>query len=290
MTVPNALKVFGKNGFYTKSFVKMEIENLKEFHQRLKLMMVEIHKICIENDIKYTLIGGSLLGALRHKGFIPWDDDMDIAMTYDNYKHFLEVVQNLRHDWLEFATAGITASCYQPFLKAYDNRTTFQEGHMDSPKGIFIDIFPISKCGNTMKEALRERRKYRFWQSLLKRKGYTFHTGGLRESILCSLAKCFSIDFLVDKLKKQMETLSLKNYAYSADFDGTVKGIVHSDLFRSYCLYQFEDCRFMGITEADKYLRLVFGDYMQLPPENQRIPHHIVYMNLDLPYHEYINR
>lgn len=267
---------------------KMEIENIQEFHQRLKLMLVEIHKICVGNGIKYTMIGGSLLGALRHQGFIPWDDDMDIAMTYDNYKRFLEIVTTMKHDWLEFETAGLSVGCYQPFLKAYDNRTTFLEGHMDSPKGIFIDIFPICKCGNSLKDALRERRKYRFWQSLLKRKGYKFHTGGLRETILGNMAKCFSVDFLVGKLRNQMEVLSLKDYAYSADFDGTVKGIVPSYLFKSYSLYKFNDNEFMGITEAEQYLRLVFGDYMQLPPVEKQVPHHIAYMNLDLPYREYV--
>lgn len=267
---------------------QMEMTNINEFHQRLKLMMFEIHKICVENDIKYTMIGGSLLGAMRHQGFIPWDDDMDIALTYDNYKRLLEVVLNKKHEWLEFETAGISEGCYQPFLKAYDKRTTFLESHMDSPKGIFIDIFPICKCGNSIKEALKERRKYRFWQSLLKRKGYTFHTGGVRESILCNIAKCFSVDFLVYRLKKQMESLLQKDYTYSADFDGTIKGIVPTQLFNSYSFYKFDEYEFMGITDADKYLKLVFGDYMQLPPVEKRIPHHIAYMNLNLPYSEYM--
>lgn len=265
----------------------MEIENIKEFHHRLALLMVEIHRICKENDIKYTMIGGSLLGALRHKGFIPWDDDMDIALTYDNYKRFLEVVKDIKHDWLEFETAGLAKGCYEPFIKAYDKRTTFLEGHADSPKGIFIDIFPITKCGNSMQESVKERRKYRFWQSLLKRKGYTFHTGGLREFVLRNMARCFSVSVLVGKLQKQLEHLSAKDYVYSADFDGTLKGIVPTDLFDSYKLYKFEEYEFMGITEADRYLKLVFGDYMQLPPEDKRVPHHIAYMNLDLPYREY---
>lgn len=268
----------------------MDIINIEEFHQRLKLMMVEIHKICVDNNIKYSMIGGSLLGALRHQGFIPWDDDIDIAMTYDNYKKFMGIVKRMNHEWLEFSTAGLTEGCYQPFLKAYDKRTTFLEGHMDSPKGIFIDIFPISKCGNTMTEALRERRKYRFWQSLLKRKGYTFHTGGVRELFLKTLAKCFSVDFLVRKLQSQMERLSHTNAALSADLDGTVKSIVPSKFFDDYCLYKFDEYEFMGIVEADKYLTQVFGNYMQLPPANQQVPHHIEYLNLSLPYSQYVSQ
>ena len=69
--------------------------------------------------------------------------------------------------------------------------------------------------------------------------------------------------------------------------DGTKKGIVPSDIFESYKMYAFEDCELMGVENFDRYLGLVFGNYMELPPEDQRTPHHIEYMNLDMPYAEY---
>ena len=69
--------------------------------------------------------------------------------------------------------------------------------------------------------------------------------------------------------------------------DGTRKGVVPSELFDSYKTYPFEECEFMGIADSDRYLKMIFGNYMQLPPESQRIPHHIEYLNLSLPYIEY---
>ncbi len=267
----------------------MKSEDINNFHHRLALMMDEIHKICMANDIQYTMIGGTLIGAMRHQGFIPWDDDIDIAMTYENYKRFIDIVFQQKHEWLEFCIAGRTPDFYHPFLKVYDKQTTFIEGHTDKPRGIFVDVFPIVCCGDTKQQALKKRRVYRFWQSLLKRKGYTFHTGGGREFVLKMIARCFSVKFLMSKLNNQLEHLSVCSYKLSADFDGTESGIVPTRLFKTYQLYKFEEFEFMGISCADEYLRFVFGDYMQLPPVEKRTPHHIVYMNLNLPYTNYKN-
>lgn len=74
---------------------------------------------------------------------------------------------------------------------------------------------------------------------------------------------------------------------YPSDMDGIEKGIVPSELFETYRLYQFEDLKLMGIQNADKYLKFVFGNYIQLPPEKQRLAHYIEYINLDLPYRDH---
>jgi lipopolysaccharide cholinephosphotransferase len=259
---------------------------MKEFHHRLCLLMNEIHKICVENNIKYTLLGGSLLGAVRHKGFIPWDDDIDIGMTYDNYMKFVAVVFERKYDWLEFDLAGKT-EFYYPFIKAYDKRTTFLEEMRDDAKGIFIDIFPISYAGNSYKEALKEFKKHRYFQSVLKRKSYRYSTGFLKERILSWLAHFYSVDYLMKKIEQHYNMLNQSRKLYSSDMDGTRKGVVPSELFDSYKTYPFEECEFMGIADSDRYLKMIFGNYMQLPPESQRIPHHIEYLNLSLPYIEY---
>lgn len=259
---------------------------MKEFHHRLCLLMNEVHKICVENDINYTLLGGSLIGAVRHKGFIPWDDDIDIGMTYDNYKKFVDVVFEKKYDWLEFDLAGKT-EYYYPFIKAYDKRTTFLEEMRNDAKGIFIDIFPISYAGNSYKEALKEFKKHRYYQSVLKRKSYRYATGFLKERLLSWLAHFYSADYLMKKIEQHYSLLNQSKKLYSSDMDGTRKGIVPSELFDSYRMYTFEESEFMGIADSDRYLKLIFGNYMQLPPENQRIPHHIEYLNLNLPYIEY---
>lgn len=158
---------------------------LDEFHARLCDLMQRVHEICVANNIRYTLIGGSLIGAIRHHGFIPWDDDMDIAMPYKDYIRFRDIVFAQEWDGMEFELAGYSPDYFSPFIKAYDSNTTFVEGdRAANPKGIFIDVFPIVNAGDTMGEALREYHRHRFLQSLLKRKRYRFHTGVVREALL----------------------------------------------------------------------------------------------------------
>lgn len=261
---------------------------LEPFHKRLALLMNEIHNLCVANNIAYTMLGGTLIGALRHRGFIPWDDDIDIGMTYDNYKRFVSVAFSMKHEWVEFDLAGKTDNYYCPFIKAYDKRTTFIEGDRDIPKGIFIDIFPIVYAGNSKPQAYLSFKKHRFLQALLKRKAYHYETGRKREMLLNILAKHFTVNFLMSCMDKQYEKLNKKEKYYSSDMDGTVNGIVPTYLFNDYQLYDFDEYKFMGVKSADEYLQTVFGNYMQLPPIEKRVPHHIDYIDLNMPYRNYI--
>lgn len=271
----------------------MELDNdmLREFHGRLCDLMQRVHDICIENGINYTLIGGSLIGAIRHHGFIPWDDDMDIAMPYEDFIRFRDIVFVNRYDWLEFDLAGYSADYFSPFIKAYDNRTTFVEGdRQENPKGIFIDIFPVVYAGDSKEEALREYRHHRLLQSILKRKHYRFHTGLLKECILNAIAGFCSVNYLMDRIYKHYEVLSRFPKKYVSDMDGTEKGIVPSALFLNYEQKEFDGHSFLVISEYDRYLKCVFGDYMKLPTEDKRKPHHIEYLNLNLSYKAYNNQ
>lgn len=266
----------------------MSEQQLKAFHDRLALLMNEIHKICIANGLRYTMMGGTLIGALRHKGFIPWDDDMDIALPYEDYKKFISIIFNQKHEWIEYCLAGKSDGYYSPFIKAYDTRTTFVEWDKGGKaKGIFIDIFPIVNAGNTKEEALREYNKHRFWQSLLKRKEYRLDTGIVRECVLSLVAKFFSVSYIMKVIDAHYDRLASKSATYSSDMDGTTKGIVPSYIFESYKMYKFGEYEYMGVEKSDEYLYLIFGDYMKLPPVEQQVPHHIKYINLNLPYRVY---
>lgn len=261
---------------------------LRSLQLRITQVCQEVHKICVTNNIRYSMIGGTLIGALRHKGFIPWDDDIDIAMPYDDYVRFKDLVFRTKHEWLTFDLAGYSEDYFSPFIKAYDSRTTFAEHgrQKTKPRGVFIDIFPLTYVGNCKLRAIWELRKHKTWRDLLTRRNYVHGMGlfVLVEWIYIFLSRFFSAEYLIKKINEQHEELNKKRTYYISDLDGTMAGIVPSRLFDEFCLYDFEGYKFYGMKNADEYLRLVFGDYMKLPPEEKRIPHHIEYMDLNKSY------
>lgn len=252
--------------------------------------MKRVHDICEENGIRYTMMGGTLIGALRHKGFIPWDDDVDIAMPYDDYKRFKKLVSEKKFENLAFGVPAESEIYCQDFIKVYDTTTTLMENNRvkSKPRGIFIDVFPLVCVGDSKLKALYELRVHRFWRDILMRKDLQLRKGWfvLVEWIFILLGKVVSAKFIVDHIEKRYERLNKKNYKYSTDLDGTVKGIVPSYIFDDFVLYEFGEYRFYGMRKADEYLKRVFGDYMELPPENKRTPHHIEYMDLNKSYLE----
>lgn len=263
---------------------------LNEFHYRLCVLMNEIHKLCVENDIRYTLLGGSLIGAVRHKGFIPWDDDMDIGMPWPDYKKFCEVASKINHEWIEIDNPFNT-NCNHVFPKAYDARTTLREtgSQRSNAKGIFIDIFPLSYAGNSHVGALLEYKYHNICKLLYLRKKYHFKQNNVYGKILKTASAFFSDKQLLSMIFSQQERLNKKRRRWSSDLDGTTRGVVPSYLFDNYVLYDFDGFQFYGIELSDEYLTRVWGDYMKLPPVEKRVSDHFEYLNLNLPYQDYIN-
>ena len=251
-------------------------------------LMQKIHLICVENNIRYTMIGGTMIGAVRHQGFIPWDDDIDIGMPYEDYKKFIAVATSRKYEGLAFGIPGETEDYFQTFVKVFDTTTTLKENNRtkSKPKGIFIDVFPLAFVGNTKWEVFYNVRKFRFWRDVLTRKDYHLCKGWffLVEWIYILLGKFLSTETSLKRIHTHYEKLASKKTLMMADLDGNNKGIVPAYLFNEFTLYDFENYQFYGMKRADEYLRWVFGDYMKLPPENQRTPHHIEFMDLNKSY------
>lgn len=260
---------------------------IRQLHSRLLVIMSELHKICENNDLRYSLAGGSLIGALRHEGFIPWDDDMDIMMPYEDYKKFKSIVASSKHEWLEYKIPGESPNYYRTMLRAIDSRTTLVEGDHDDPCGIFIDIFPFLPVGDSLAKAKFEFYLYRFFKAPLMRKVHRFKDKNrIKEFLLSLFGKALPTSFCWYCMRKQMERLSKKDSSdYYADLDGTEKGIVKKDCFNGYKITKFEDKTFWVLENSHMYLSSVFGDYMKLPPEKDQKPHHLAYVNIHQSYH-----
>lgn len=263
-------------------------KTIDQLHDHLLVIMKEIHSICVAHNIQYSLAGGSLIGALRHNGFIPWDDDMDIMMPYEEFVKFTDIICTIDHPWLEGSIVGRTKDCYRTILKVCDKRTTLIQSTNSQPKGVFIDVFPYVYSGNTRIGSMFEYYMHHLFIAPMVRKVNVYKDKNqIKEYLLTIIGKAVPTKVWLYLINSQYDRLKKKKTKYSSDLDGTLNGIILSEYFEGVELRQFETEMFFCLKRAHDYLTSDFGDYMQLPPVEKRIPQHIFYLNLNLPYSEY---
>lgn len=266
-------------------------------------LLERIHAISLEilealdkalrgNGIEYTAAYGTMLGAVRHGGFIPWDDDIDLIMTKENYDKFLAVCDDILPDYYKVERAEVNPEYPFPFAKVVDTRTTFIEADfkkLDYNKGVSVDIFPAYRVRDDEKVIKSIARKNRI--NAIFRSAYDgsiiSRCHGLKKACMALVhvaAKCVGLQKLNMKMKKRMErehakggALSMVEYAFTR----TVPYSVYENL-RDYA---FDGLTVRGVTDYDGYLTAEFGDYMTLPPLDKRECHvdKTSYIDLDCP-------
>lgn len=251
-----------------------------ELQDKMLEIMVKINDFCQKNDIEYCLMGGSALGAKRHGGFIPWDDDMDIFMTADNYDKFRKLFKETKElpnyhlqEW------GLTDGMIT-IAKVRDSNTTYIESELKDWKinqGIFIDIFILHVAPNNK---LLQYHQY-FWAKYvvcksLANKNYVKRRGAV--SILMKILKMFPEKFLIKHGLKQVYKYRDKNTQYYCNFLGKAgfkKGLYKKKWFIPYKLIKFENVELYGPSKIDDFLKCRFGDYMKIPsPERIKWEQH----------------
>lgn len=258
---------------------------LKE-HQAIMLdMMIAFDRYCKTNGLRYFMAGGTLLGAVRHKGFIPWDDDVDIVMPRPDYEKLISD-EKISDDYLIVSLYN-QHGYYHPFAycNITDKNTILRENNIvkQTGKGIFLDIFPLDGVPeNKIKQSLHFRRlsfiQSIFSNTIIPAPGFN----GLKCSIktiihaMCLPLNPNTLGMKIDKLaqKYPYDTSNyLMHYVY---LPRSLKYIAFdsSEYARSKG-YEFEGAIIQGPEDADKVLKRGFGNtYMQLPPLDQREGHH----------------
>lgn len=236
-------------------------------------------RVCEQLNLRYYLLGGTLLGAVRHQGFIPWDDDIDIGMPRADYERFLEQGGGLLPDHL-FLQTNVTDPEYPLcFAKIRDSRTTFVESSVGDRKinhGVFLDIFPL----DYYPEGVFERATFTLRKKLLcGRIDTVFRIPENRTAKARSKRILGTI--LMPSLKRAVRNRnrlyrSVKKSSFLANYGGAwgAKEIVPADWYGDGTPVQFEGLTVMAPREYDKWLTQVYGDYMQLPPVEKRVNHH----------------
>lgn len=250
-----------------------------------------IDKVCREHGLQYYIWAGTLLGAVRHGGFIPWDDDMDIGMPRPDYERLMAHC----HEWMPepFEVIGShNRSDYPyPFAKAIDGSTTLLERpDFMFPEGLYIDIFPIDGYPSDERLAQQHIRRYKFWRHLLFLRGRDpfKHGKGPRSWWPWLLHQVFSLKWLQDKVQGIMKEYPYEECERVIDHKLLGDGIVEKKWLGKGKPYTFEGKSYIGVENADACLTRFYGDYMTLPPKEKQVQHVYYYVDLDKPYREFV--
>ena len=265
-----------------------EITELKEL-QKIELeMLQEIDKICRHYHIRYYLAGGTLLGAVRHQGFIPWDDDIDIAMPREDYEQFIKIMSNKKHPIYKLLAIECTKGYPYTFAKVVDTRTRLVEeiGKDLHQMGVFIDIFPIDGMGNQKEKAMQRlmkiiRLRSRIWEAALKKDEIKNKERNLKNQMIKSAAnglikiigikRCYHY---MMKYVKQETFQDSKWIASAVGGAGIERELIERKYFDNMIEMEFEGKRFYAPEGYEKYLTNLYGDYMQMPPKEKRVASH----------------
>lgn len=255
---------------------------LKEIQECELKILTKFDEYCKYNGILYSLGGGTLLGAIRHKGFIPWDDDIDVFMTREEYDNLINCLRldNLHIDCQYKAFLPFENDYYYPFIKIVDLRTEVVEGIKRPIKdmGIWIDIFPVDFCAEDYDTAIEfaKRQKYltiKYYKMILK---YPYNS---IENVLKNIYLFFYrvlFKKYKEELQKRCDALSMNKptkYCGTLAWTMTEKDLYPSEWFKDYTTTIFEHKEFQIFSRWNEILTHRYGDYMVLPKEEDRHSH-----------------
>lgn len=269
----------------------MDSFDLKRLHKALILITSEIDRICKKNNIIYSLTGGSMIGAVRHKGIIPWDDDVDIAMLRSEYDFFLEVCKSELAPEFELQTLDNDPNYMFGFAKIVLRDTYLvQYGHEKTRhrKGIYVDVFPLDNVPDDFKQRkVHKMLNYLLVKLLFRKAGCQIESNKtLGKIIIFSILDFINLFAKVDILKKVL-IYNMKRFndfetqfvCNMAGYYGYEKETTRREYFENVVDMSFEGKQYSVSIHYDDFLSSVYGDYMKLPPENQRHTHE--FQNLD---------
>ena len=260
---------------------KIELDEMKKIQVE---MLKYIDQVCKENQIKYFLIGGSLIGAIRHNGFIPWDDDIDIALTREDYNKLLNILKeesNKRYKLLDHSTQ---ADYFYPFAKLVDSRTTMIENKFKNIEnyGVYIDIFAYHGLPSNEKEKNKQYKKIKSLQrkifhcSLKNPYNSNFFKNVLKFPFV-TYARLIGPNKILRKYDKVLNKYSVIDNEYAISNWPIYKKqseIQNSKNLEKVVYHQFENIEALILSEYDQFLKTTFGEYMKLPPESERKSNH----------------
>lgn len=259
-------------------------------------MLRFLMKFCNEHNLRVYLAGGTLLGAVRHKGFIPWDDDVDVMMPFDDWCRLMELTKN---DFLTekyfFSTLLNNSFHMWPFIKMINRETILVEPMLNRKLqkaqekfyGVYIDIFPMYGLPNDRKrridyqnQMVRLYEKYKKATRVMNRRPQdnfiTYKIRSVLYIVYCLHEKIYGGKKYLKEMYEMMKTYPLiesEVFGWATGIARGEKDHIYTNEMDNVCLLEFEGLQFPAFKNYDLILRNQYGDYMQLPPIEQRHVH-----------------
>lgn len=260
----------------------MNKETLDNLHGVELEILKEVDRVCKKHGITYFLDSGTALGAIRHKGFIPWDDDIDIAMLRDDYDHFCSIARDELNSQFFFQSIE-TDNNYNKFhAKIRKNNTKYVESRIvgrEMHQGVFIDVVPFDKVPIKFHKIICK------FVYFIRRLVSYYHE---KEQLPQNRLKELIIRIVLGKnpLLRYYKICTMfnnygKKYMYTAfEYPVYQHFVFPSRVFEGIKEVEFEGYLFPIVSGYDEYLKIMYGDYMQLPPEDKRVTHDILELKL----------
>ncbi len=275
------LLLMGKKRQNKRKVAEIDPGDIRKIQLLVLMLLLEMDKICKKHNLTYYIAGGSILGAVRHKGFIPWDDDIDITMPRPDYDKFIKIAQKELPDEY-YLDKDCVPFCHNRIeIRGTDFTTFWRKG------GVFLDILALEGCPDDESKRLEHERKCKFWRSCMLEKArpfplFDFSTSKKIKRYIC----CFILKFVPrwfikknwERWAKKYSTQDTQNWVCLPASIYTYEQETFPKEYWGKPVYlEFEGLQLPTMAHWEDYLICHFGDYMKMPPVTTRKSHHFIY-------------